>query len=384
MGVNAVDENFFYSLQGPLEALPVRGQIRAGNFQGFPEFVRRRGGDPRAILERHGMDPGTIADPDAHIDCKAFVDVFEYCGTFFDDPLFGLRLARLQEPDVLGCVIALCRAAPTFREAIRCFIDYIPVAHAPGAAMELVEGDEIAELRYPALTGIGFHDQSNYQGVQLAIKLLRQIGGRDFQPSYVTLTVAARRKDVCEIEDNLGCKFRRASSNAIAFPTRALARPVANPNRLLFRLLSGYLDRVKAAARTTIVQRVEDYVRGSLASGSCSIERCAKKLGTTERSLQLHMNEHGVKFSDVLQRERVKLAKSYLKQEELSLDDVAYLLGYAEQSSFGRAFRRWTGSTPQKYRGGQQAGPAGHPAQAQTEYARLKSSALLAETAQAV
>jgi AraC-like DNA-binding protein len=261
-------------------------------------------------------------------------------------------------------------------------MDYIPVAHAPGAAMELVEGDEIAELRYPALTGIGFHDQSNYQAVQLAMKLLRQIGGRDFQPSYVALTVAARRKDIAEIEDNLGCKFRRASSNAIAFPTRALARPVANPNRLLFRLLSGYLDRVKAAARTTIVQRVEDYVRGSLASGGCSIERCARKLGTTERSLQLNMNEHGVRFSDVLQRERVKLAKGYLQQEELSLDDVAYLLGYAEQSSFGRAFRRWTGCTPQKYRAGQ-VGPAGRQAQAQSEFSRLKSSGLLAETAQA-
>jgi transcriptional regulator GlxA family with amidase domain len=98
------------------------------------------------------------------------------------------------------------------------------------------------------------------------------------------------------------------------------------------------------------------------------------------------MNEHGVKFSDVLQQERVKLAKGYLKQDELSLDDVAYLLGYAEQSSFGRAFRRWTGSTPQKYRGGQQAGPAGQQAQAlaQNDYGRLKSSALLAETAQAV
>src|SRR5262249_49578235 len=146
MGVSAVDQSAFYSLQGPLDALPTAEQIRAGNFQGFPEFVRRRGGNPRSILERFGMDPGTIADPDAHINCKAFVEVFEYCSEHFEEPLFGLRLGRLQDPDVLGCVTALCRAASTFREGIRCFIDYIPVVHSPGAMMELVEGEDIAEL----------------------------------------------------------------------------------------------------------------------------------------------------------------------------------------------------------------------------------------------
>ena len=57
-----------------------------------------------------------------------------------------------------------------------------------------------------------------------------------------------------------------------------------------------------------------------------------------------------MKFSDILEDQRVELARSYLERQELSLDDVAALLGYSEQSSFGRAFKRWTGSTPQRYR----------------------------------
>ncbi len=355
LGMNVGDEDVFYSLPGPLDAMPAANQIRAGIFAGFPEFVRRRGRDPHWVLERHGIDPRTLADPDAHIDCKCFVDVFEYCSKLLDDPLFGLRLARVQEPDVLGSVIALCRAAPTFREAIRCFIDYMPPVHSPSTRLELVEGDEIVELRYPARTNVGIDGQSNYQTALLTMKLLRQIGGQDFRPSYVTLTVDAHRNDICEIEESLGCKFRRASdfTNAIAFPARTLGQTVASSSKLLFRLLSGYFDCVKAAARTTLVERVEDYVRGSLTSGSCSIERCAKKLGISERLLQLHISEHGVRFSDVLQQQRLNLAKSYLKQEELSLDEVARLLGYSEQSSFGRAFRRWTGWTPQSYRAGE-------------------------------
>lgn len=119
---------------------------------------------------------------------------------------------------------------------------------------------------------------------------------------------------------------------------------------MLFKLLGGYLDRVKAASRTTIVQRVEDYIRGALSSGNCSIERCARKLGTSVRTLQSHLGDKQLKFSDILEQQRMALANGYLEEPQLSLDEVAALLGYSEQSSFGRAFKRWTGSTPQRFR----------------------------------
>lgn len=118
----------------------------------------------------------------------------------------------------------------------------------------------------------------------------------------------------------------------------------------LFRLLDGHLDRVADAARLSLVERVEDYIRGSLPSGACSVERCANKLGMPLRTLQAGLGDERVCFSDILEAQRVELAKRYLQQPERSLDEVAALLGYADQSSFGRAFRRWTGSTPQHYR----------------------------------
>ena len=106
----------------------------------------------------------------------------------------------------------------------------------------------------------------------------------------------------------------------------------------------------RAASRRSIVERVEDYVRGALSSGTCSIEQCARKLGSSVRTLQATLSDKGLRFSDILERHRVELAKSYLEQGDMTLDDVAAMLGYSEQSSFGRAFKRWTGSTPQRYR----------------------------------
>lgn len=341
----------FYSLEGPIDTIPTQRQMRTANFSGFPGFIRSLGGDPRRILEHHGMDPQAIRDPDSYIDCQSLVDVLEHCSSLFNDPLLGLKLARVQDPDVFGCVTALCRAAPTFREALNSFIDYIPVVHSPMAKMALVEGKDIAELRWGVSSDLGFNIQANYQAALLDLNFLRQIGGRAFRASYVTLTADTRAKDLSEVESALGCRFHsRATTSAIAFPTAILDQAIASSNKLLFRLLGGYLERVKIAARTTIVQCVEDYIRGSLASGHCSIERCARKLGTSVRTLQSHLGDDNLKFSDLLESQRMELANSYLEQPELSLDEVSALLGYSEQSSFGRAFKRWTGSTPQRFR----------------------------------
>ncbi len=341
----------FFSLEGPLDAVPAERQMRAANFEGFSDLVRNLGGDPRRILERYGMEPRTIADPDYYIDCKNLVDVFEYSSTFFKDPLFGLRLAQQQEAEVYGCVTALCRAAPCVREALQSFVEYLPVAHSPPCMIELVEGKEAAEIKWAVRTDLGLNVQAHYQAALLNVKLLKQIAGRNFRPSYVSFGFEVHPKELAAIEHILGCPLRsKAAANAIAFPSAVLDRTVPGSNRLLYRLLGGYLDRVKATSRKSIVERVEDYVRGALPSGNCSIERCAKKLGTSVRALQAHLGECGVRFSDILERQRVELARIYLEQEQLSLDEIAVLLGYSEQSSFGRAFKRWTGATPRRFR----------------------------------
>lgn len=346
-----MSDGYFFSLDGPLDSMPVERQIRAGNLTGFGELVRKLGADPRGILERHAIDPRAIRDPDSYVDSKSVIQLLEGCSQSFNDSLFGLHLGEHQEPEVFGSVATLCRSASSFREALRCFTDYIPVVHCPLVVLEVLEGREITELRWRVQADLGQSAQAQYKGALMNLKLLHQVGGRSFRPSYVNLTVDTRAKDIPAIADRFGCSFRgKTQSNVIAFPTAVLDQPVGSANRLLFRLLGGYLERVRSASRRSTVERVEDYVRGALSSGNCSIEHCAKKLGSSVRTLQATLSDNGLRFSDILERQRVELAKTYLEQGEMTLDDVAAMLGYSEQSSFGRAFKRWTGSTPQHFR----------------------------------
>ncbi|MEZ5737541.1 MAG: AraC family transcriptional regulator ligand-binding domain-containing protein [Novosphingobium sp.] len=346
-----MSQSSFFSLEGPLDVAPGGGQCRAANFSGLADVARHLGRDPRGIVERHGMEARVLTDPESLVAPQQVADVFEYCSTVFEDPLFGLHMATIQDPEVFGCVTALCRAAPTFRAGVRCLIDYLPVVHAPDCEVVLIEGRETAELTWLVNTDIGVNDQANYQAAMLNVKLLQAMGGPGFKPSWVSLSAEARPSDMPELEQLLGCKVTgRNPHNSVAFPVRALDQPVPSANRLLFRLLGGYLERVRAAHSQSIIDRVESYIRGSLSSGNCTIDRCADKIGISVRTLQARLASEGAKFSELVERQRAGLAKAHLSQRDLSLDEIADRLGYGEQTSFGRAFKRWTGMTPQQFR----------------------------------
>lgn len=345
------DGELFFSLDGPLDALPADLQTRAANLLGFPGFARQLGVDPRRILEHHGVDPLTVGDPDHLLQCKSLVDILEYSSELFDDPLFGLHLANLQEPDVFGCVAALARAAPTVREGLQKLAEFLPVAHSPESAIELRETHDVAELRLGVRADLGVNDQAQYQSLLLNLKFMKMLAGPEFRPTYAHLAVDARQHDLGEIESIIGCRVHtQAPVNMLGFSAHTLDRAVPTANKLLYRLIGGYLDRVKTASRTTIVERVEDYVRGALPSGDCSIERCARKLGMSVRTVQSRLSEADLRFSDIVERQRIQMARVLLSEDALSLDEIALFLGYSEQTSFGRAFKRWTGMTPQRFR----------------------------------
>ena len=346
-----MNEGYFFSLEGPLDSMPVRHEIRAGHLTGFGEVVRSLGGDPFRMLDQYGINPRVMHDPDCFLDSQSVVGLLEHCSRHFNDQLFGLRLAEYQDPDIFGSVATLCRSASTMREALNCFSRFIPVVHCPLVELEVVEGQDVAELRWSINSDFGQTDQARYKGLMMSLKLLRQIGGPSFRPNHIQLTTDVRRRDQIEIERRMGCTISgRAPSDAFAFPISMMSRPVASANRLLFQLLGGYLERVRQSSRRSIVERVEDYVRGTLSSGRCSIEHCSKRLGSSVRTLQSSLSDQGLRFSDILEQQRIEIAKSHLEAGELTLSDVASMLGYSEQSSFGRAFKRWTGVTPQHYR----------------------------------
>lgn len=352
MSENAI----FYALEGPLDVMPTKGQVRAANLQGFVEFALQHNADARRILAAFDIDTHALTNPDAHVGTRNLVAMFEYCSELFGNPLFGLHLALRQPPEVFGCVTALARSSPDLRTALRGLVEYTPIIHSPEAAPELVELGEVANLRWQVTHDVGFNDQANLQAVGLQVKLLRSLAGERFRPRLIELVVDCRQQEADKMGALLGCPVRvRSRQNAIHFDTAELDAHLPTADRVLHRLLGGYLDRVRSLRNPSFVDRVRDYARGALPNGSCTIERCAEKFGLSVRTVQSRLAEGHTSFTGVVEELRLSLAKSHLEGSDATLDEIAEVLGYGEQTSFGRAFKRWTGMTPKQYRAASQA-----------------------------
>ncbi|MGH8697784.1 MAG: helix-turn-helix domain-containing protein, partial [Burkholderiales bacterium] len=141
-----------------------------------------------------------------------------------------------------------------------------------------------------------------------------------------------------------------------------LAQPLAtaNPDVALAneRVALEYLERLD---RTDIVAQVRRRILELLPSGPPTQAEIARGLALSPRTLHRRLAEAGTSFAELLDATRRELAGGYLQRTDYSIAEVAYLVGFAEVSSFNRAFRRWTGKSPSEVRRGPAAGDSRLP-----------------------
>jgi AraC-like DNA-binding protein len=99
-----------------------------------------------------------------------------------------------------------------------------------------------------------------------------------------------------------------------------------------------------------IYEQARGAVLTLLPKGDATLEKTAKKLHVTARTLQRRLGEEGVSFGELLSEVRRTQAERLLARSDASLADVAEQVGYADTGAFARAFRTWTGTTPGKFR----------------------------------
>ena len=96
----------------------------------------------------------------------------------------------------------------------------------------------------------------------------------------------------------------------------------------------------------TVGHRVRAALLEALPSGQGDMDAVSRKLMMSRRTLQRHLDAEGLSFARLLRETRQALAQHYLGNTRLPAAEIAFLLGFEEPNSFYRAFRRWTGQTP--------------------------------------
>jgi AraC-like DNA-binding protein len=153
-------------------------------------------------------------------------------------------------------------------------------------------------------------------------------------------------------EAYLGTRLQRDSQHRVLFTLADTTRPFLTSNEALWGAFEPTLRQRLADldASTTTTQRIRAALLEGLPSGQVAMQQIASKLALSLRTLQRHMEAEGTSYQQILQQTREALARHYLTQTTLPVAEISFLPGFAEINSFYRAFRLWTGTTPDAVR----------------------------------
>jgi AraC-like DNA-binding protein len=185
--------------------------------------------------------------------------------------------------------------------------------------------------------------------------------GTDTRLSPLRVEFAQPRPHLKTIERHFGCPVVcGAPRNAIVFRAADAQRPFTTRNAELLAMLAPKLDDElrQEIADEKFAERVRGAIQQKLTGRRPTIEDIADTLHVSSRTLQRRLQDEGSNFQRVLEDARRHLARHYLNNPLLELNEAAYLLGYEDANSFVRAFRTWEGVPPARWREGQRASAA--------------------------
>ncbi|MGH7787185.1 MAG: helix-turn-helix domain-containing protein, partial [Candidatus Binatia bacterium] len=166
-----------------------------------------------------------------------------------------------------------------------------------------------------------------------------------------------------EYERVLQCTLRfRQAETRIALYADAMARPLATANPQVAAWVAGALEQQRTRPASTLGDRLAEAVgRGLARRGRVSREGMARALGMSGRTLARRLRLEQLDFHHVLTEARRSLAERLVADAALPLEAVAAQVGFADLSAFGKAFRRWFGTTPSAHRRAAQRRSIGTP-----------------------
>lgn len=254
-------------------------------------------------------------------------------------------------PSHLGVLGYLVLASESLGGAMLAYQRYERLFYGAQVAEINLSGEEV-EIRWPpAENELG--QQADGVAIAALITFLRRQLDDPPPPTGVAFLEEVSPEQASAYERFFDCPVDFGDSHVrVRFPRHYLALPMPRRDPTLRALLERQAQALLRALPSTsaIEQSLKQVILQLMAEGNPSLEQAASRLHMAPRTLQRRLAGHGLTWQQWLDQSREQLADEYLADPGLSLNDIALLLGFSEQSAFTRAYRRWTGQTPGRYR----------------------------------
>ncbi|HBZ69331.1 MAG TPA: hypothetical protein DEP35_06185, partial [Deltaproteobacteria bacterium] len=212
-------------------------------------------------------------------------------------------------------------------------------------------GQQVAIAQSPPEPGVGHPYAVNYRCAVL-LGVCRRITRVDLVPSEIAFAYQQPRS-ILEYHRFFHCPLRFGQPvSTITFAKRDIDLPIPGEDETLAGYLSENAERVlrTLCSGTSTKERVRTAIWAELSEGPPKLHRVASALHVPPRTLQRRLAAEGTSLRQEVEHIREQMALATLRERQVPIEEVAFILGYAEPSTFYRSFKRWTGKTPRQYR----------------------------------
>lgn len=306
-------------------------------------------------MRKAGIAPAILHDPHADVPDEQVHALVRVLLERTGDPALGLDAGRHYHPETFGLLGAVALVTPRMREVMDLFIQYSHLTFT-FFTHRFDDGPDASRLLFIEDGDLGalhrFHLDREFAFVADSARTFWPDSYRDvlraYEFDYPEPAEAARYRAF------FPCDVRFGAAQAAVVGDFSRDRPRGEINPLGVDVLKEHLSSFAGGGRDSdaIVDRVRREIAVAVTARHAlpAVNRVAAVVGLSERALRRRLAAHGTSFRALIDDVVAPLAKRYLRESSLSVADVAERVGYSEPASFVRAFRRWTGTTPETFR----------------------------------
>ena len=305
--------------------------------------------DPENVLRRAELSRDLLARESAQLTTAEYFRLWNALDAEADDPTLPIKLGQCVSAEAFHPSIFAAFCSPDLTVAVGRIAEYKRLV----APMRVVT-EHRAEGFF---VGIQWNDPDVDLPASLAateLVLLTQIARiatrEPIRPLKVESPYAMEPSEAYEAF--FGVRPRRGDEHGATFSEADARRPFLTASESMWTAFEPELRRRlnELEVSAPLAERVRSVLLEGLPSGETSIDVTARRLGLSGRTLQRSLKAEGASYKEIVRQTREKLARHYVTSTNLSYAEISFLIGFEEPSSFFRAFRGWTGESPESVR----------------------------------
>ena len=333
------------------QAEPEGGKIIAAHARALVDYLRGRGVDPAQLVDADLLKAIESDDARTPIPLRRWQAMFDEAIVATGDPHLPLKVGESYKPRHYGMLGYLAMACGTLHDVIAMMGRYERLTDDINDS-KLVVGRKYAEVHWlPASAKASpTMSQLSLSGWICFARLLTDRPDLRADACFGF----PRPRDITEYARIFGGTVRFDQPiTRLVMPAEYLELRIAHSDPHTHRVLREQAEAMlgqRGRDEPDFVRELKTVLSLKLASGRCTLAHAAQDLKLAPRTLQRRLDQASLSFREVLDDVRRSHAERHLRDPRVSLAEVAFLLGYSEQSPFQHAFRRWSGESPGAYR----------------------------------